>query len=91
MDASGEGNHLRVWKGRWTGDKTSAKTYSHRLLFNKSCLLISRPNSMNRSKVKLKDMLDWADATFELVRLWKDVVQQRYNFRSQIIADDKKT
>jgi hypothetical protein len=79
----------RTWKGRWINDDSSSTHHHQILAYNKTFVLNSRLITMNNSKVQLKNMLDWADQTLELARLWVDLIKWRYRLGNQIVDEYK--
>ncbi|CAF3998115.1 unnamed protein product [Rotaria magnacalcarata] len=79
-------SRIRKWKGLWQNEKVNTAT-QHNLLFeNKTLLSIEKSNAINNSSVHLMDMLDWADQAFEVARLWKNLVKQRYHYNSDVVS-----
>lgn len=76
IDTSCKHTRKRQWKGRWDKQKAILSAHQNSL---------SSPHSVNHSHVKLADMLEWADQTFELARLWKNLIKQRYHYESDTI------
>jgi hypothetical protein len=80
------GDHfMHIWKGRWISKSVSITMCSQILSKNRTILTIPKSNVLNNSKVQLSDMLDWADQTFELTRLWAKLMEKRYRSGSKII------
>jgi hypothetical protein len=85
IDAHGGENLMHTWKGRWMSQTISITLYSQILSQNRSILVTQKSNLSNNSKVQLNEMLDWADRTFELTRLWAKLMERRYRSGSKIL------
>ncbi|CAF4819057.1 unnamed protein product [Rotaria socialis] len=79
-------SRIKRWKGLWQNEKVNTDTQHNLLLENKTFLSIEKSNAINNSSVRLKDMLDWADQAFEVARLWKNLVKQRYHYNSDVVS-----
>lgn len=65
---------VRTWRGRWISENNTLVNRTQALWQRKDFAPISNHNT----KVLLEDMLDWAELTLDLARLWRDIVKQRY-------------
>ncbi|CAF0906294.1 unnamed protein product [Adineta steineri] len=68
------------WKGRWISKTIRINMFSQILSEKKKNNHWLRPKSviLNNSKIDLDEMLNWADRTFELTRLWTKLIFKRY-------------
>ncbi|CAF3658695.1 unnamed protein product [Rotaria sp. Silwood1] len=67
----------RSWSGRWISTKNNLSD-NHKKLLHKRFGQSMSDLKQNVSRISLKEMLDWADATLELSAAWTALVKARY-------------
>ncbi|CAF1137390.1 unnamed protein product [Adineta ricciae] len=77
----------RKWKGRWARDILDIDVFSQ-ILSNKKEMESS--SMSEKTKLDLNEMMNWAEQTFELTRLWTRLINKRY-YDAMTIFRDKKT
>ncbi|UJR32442.1 hypothetical protein I4U23_019904 [Adineta vaga] len=82
---------IRIWKGRWFSDTINIGVFSQILSKDKNVRSRLKSNIFKEVKLDLNDMIDWAEQTFELTRLWVRLIRKRYHNATKISADNQTT
>jgi len=85
IDVTHSEDSMLTWKKSWINTDDSITLHNQMLSRNKRFASNSRLNTINNSKVQLRDMVNWANQTLELARLWMELIKRRYLIGSNIV------